>query len=30
MPAFLIPLQLNLAPTVASWVLGDKTGKAVD
>ena len=30
MPAFLIPLLLNLAPTVASWVLGDKTGKAVD
>lgn len=26
---FLIPLLLNLAPTVASWVLGDKTGKAV-
>ena len=30
MPAFLLPLLLNLAPTVASWVLGDKTGKAVD
>lgn len=30
MPAFLIPLLLNLAPTVASWVLGDKTGKAVE
>jgi hypothetical protein len=30
MPAFLLPLLLNLAPTVASWVLGDKTGKAVE
>lgn len=30
MPAFLIPLLLNLAPTVASWVMGDKTGKAVE
>lgn len=30
MPAFLLPLLLNLAPTVASWVMGDKTGKAVE
>lgn len=30
MPAFLIPLLLNLAPSVASWVLGDKTGAAVE
>jgi hypothetical protein len=30
MPAFLLPLLLNLAPTVAGWVLGDKTSKAVD
>lgn len=30
MPAFLLPLLLNLAPSVASWVLGDKTGAAVD
>lgn len=30
MPAFLLPLLLNLAPTVASWVLGDKTGNAVE
>lgn len=29
MPAFLIPLLLNLAPSVASWVLGDKSGGAV-
>lgn len=29
MPAFLLPLLLNLAPTVASWLVGDKTGKAV-
>jgi len=26
----LIPLLLGLAPTVVSWVLGDKTGKAVE
>lgn len=26
----LIPLLLGLAPTVASWIFGDKTGKAVD
>lgn len=25
----LIPLLLGLAPTVAEWILGDKTGKAV-
>ena len=25
----LIPLLLGLAPTVASWILGDKTGAAV-
>ncbi len=30
MPAFLLPLLLILAPSVASWVLGDKTGAAVD
>ena len=30
MPAFLLPLLLNLAPSVAGWVLGDKTGAAVD
>jgi hypothetical protein len=30
MPAFLLPLLLNLAPTVAGWVLGDKTGNAVN
>lgn len=29
MPA-LIPLLLGLAPTVASWILGDKTGAAVE
>lgn len=29
MPAFLLPLLLNLAPTVAGWIMGDKTGKAV-
>lgn len=28
MPA-LIPLLLGLAPTVADWIFGDKTGKAV-
>jgi len=28
MPA-LIPLLLGLAPTVADWIIGDKTGKAV-
>lgn len=26
----LIPLLLGLAPTVASWLMGDKTGKAVE
>lgn len=26
----LIPLLLGLAPTVASWILGDKTGSAVE
>ena len=26
----LIPLLLGLAPTVASWILGDKTGAAVE
>lgn len=30
MPFALLPLLLNLAPTVASWVLGDKTGTAVE
>lgn len=30
MPAFLLPLLLNLAPTVAGWVAGDKTGKAIE
>lgn len=30
MPAFLIPLLLNLAPTVAGWIMGDKTGNAVE
>lgn len=26
----LIPLLVSLAPTVASWIFGDKTGKAVE
>lgn len=26
----LIPLLLGLAPTVASWILGDKTGSAIE
>lgn len=26
----LIPLLLGLAPTVASWIMGDQTGKAVE
>lgn len=29
MPLPLIPLLLGLAPTVAEWILGDDTGKAV-
>lgn len=30
MPFALLPLLLNLAPTVAGWILGDKTGAAVE
>lgn len=30
MPALLLPLLMNIAPTVASWLMGDKTGQAVE